>query len=60
MNEETNDLLRVNNEEIKTLSDIVIGYIVDYEYKFAYQSKRFDSVMLCVIAVSLVYIAFNI
>jgi hypothetical protein len=46
--------------EIKSFSDVVITHILDYEYKFSHYSRRFNSVMLGVIAVSVVIIAFNI
>ena len=54
------DLIRANTKEMKDFSDFYFKHILDYEWKFAHNSRRFNMAMLGVIAIAVVYIAFNI
>ena len=54
------DLIRLNTKEIKEFSDFYINHVIDYEWKFLHNSRRFNMAMLAIIAIAVVYIAFNI
>lgn len=56
----TNDLIRLNTEEIKGISDYIFNVHHPLKYGFAHRRKSFNSIMLGVIALTLIYIAIKI
>ena len=54
------DLIRANTKESKEHNDFIRQQMIDYEWKFVHKSRSFIMVMLAIIALTLIYIAFNI
>jgi hypothetical protein len=54
------DLIRANTEAVKGISDYIYNVHHPLKWGFNHRRKSFNSIMLGVIAIAVVYIAFNI